>query len=91
MTRLCGDDPPVEHFADTTGGSTSSLKTYGRDALSWEWTSCSKSAVGPAMTVMFYGQKIAAIGAEARFYRVTCREDEAWRRIKKRNRLKASW
>ena len=29
--------------------------------------------------------KIAAIGAEARLYRVTCREDEAWRRIEKRN------
>jgi hypothetical protein len=29
--------------------------------------------------------KIAAIGAEARLYRVTCSEDEPWRRIEKRN------
>jgi predicted kinase len=29
--------------------------------------------------------RIAAIGAGARLYRVTCREDEAWRRIEKRN------
>jgi predicted kinase len=29
--------------------------------------------------------RIAAIGTEARLYRVTCPEDEAWRRIEKRN------
>ena len=29
--------------------------------------------------------KIAAIGAEARLYRVTCSEEESWRRIEKRN------
>ena len=30
-------------------------------------------------------EKIAAIDAEARLYRVTCSEEEAWRRIEKRN------
>ena len=29
--------------------------------------------------------KISAIGAEALLYRLTCPEDEAWRRIEKRN------
>jgi predicted kinase len=29
--------------------------------------------------------KIAAVGAQARLYRVTCSEAEAWRRIEKRN------
>jgi hypothetical protein len=29
--------------------------------------------------------KIAAIGGQARLYRVTCSEQESWRRIEKRN------
>ena len=29
--------------------------------------------------------KIIALAAEARLYRLTCSEDEAWRRIEKRN------
>ena len=30
-------------------------------------------------------EKVAAIGGQARLYRLTCPEDEAWRRIEKRN------
>lgn len=29
--------------------------------------------------------KISALGAQARLYRLTCSEDEAWQRIEKRN------
>jgi predicted kinase len=33
----------------------------------------------------FTRAKISALGAQARFFRLVCSEDEAWRRIEKRN------
>ena len=85
MTRLYGDDPPVEHFAEF----------YRRvsEVLEEVWPRCLQLG---ADVVLDFGcwtrwerdawrSKIAAIGGPARLYRVTCSEDEPWRRIEKRN------
>jgi predicted kinase len=85
MTRLYGDDPPVEHFAEYY------RRVY--EQLEDVWPRCLELGVDVVLDFGCWTRrdrdvlraKIAAIGAEARLYRVTCREDEAWRRIEKRN------
>jgi predicted kinase len=85
MTRLYGDDPPVEHFAEYY------RRVY--EQLEDVWPRCLELGVDVVLDFGCWTRhdrdvlrtKIAAIGAEARFYRVTCRENEAWRRIEKRN------
>ena len=85
MTRLYGDDPPIEHFAEYY------RRVY--EQLEDVWPRCLELGVDVVLDFGCWTRrdrdvlraKIAAIGAEARLYRVTCREDEAWRRIEKRN------
>ena len=85
MVRLYSDNPPVEHFADYY------RRVY--EQVEEIWPRCLKLGVDVVLDFGFWSreerdatrQKISAIGAEARLYRLTCPEDEAWRRIEKRN------
>jgi predicted kinase len=85
MARLYGVDPPVEHFAEF----------YRRV---WEqteniWLRCLELGLNVVLDFGFWTRqerdavraKVAAIGGQARLYRLTCPEDEAWRRIERRN------
>jgi predicted kinase len=85
MTRLYGDDPPVEHFPEF----------YRRvsELLEQVWPRCLELGIDVVLDFALWTRrerdafraKIAAAGAQARLYRVTCPEEEAWRRIGKRN------
>lgn len=85
MVRLYGDNPPVEQFADF----------YWRihEQVEEVWSRCLELGLDVVLDFGFWYRqgrdatraKIAALGAEARLYRLTCPEDEAWRRIEKRN------
>lgn len=85
MTRLYGDDPPVEHFADF----------YWRVYEQTEevWSRCLELGLDVVLDFGFWTRqnrdetraKVSAVGAQALLYRLTCPEDEAWRRIEKRN------
>jgi predicted kinase len=85
MTRLYGDDPPVEQFSDFYARVSEQLEEVWPRCLELGldvvldfgcWTRRERDA---------FRAKIAAVGAQARLYRVTCSEEEAWRRIEKRN------
>jgi predicted kinase len=85
MTRLYGDDPLVEHFAEFY------RRVY--EQIGEVWPRCLELGVDVVLDFGCWTRrdrdvpraKIASIGAQARLYRVTCPEEEAWRRIEKRN------
>jgi predicted kinase len=85
MARLYGVDPPVEHFAEFYQRVWAQLEEV--------WPRCLELGLDVVLDFGFWSReerdvvraKIAAIGAQARLYRVTCPEEEAWRRIEKRN------
>lgn len=85
MTRLYGDNPPVEHFADCY------RRVY--EQVDEIWPRCLELGVDVVLDFGFWTRqdrdatraKISALGAQARLYRLTCSEDEAWQRIEKRN------
>jgi len=85
MTRLYGDDPPVEHFAEF----------YRRIYEQTEeiWCRCLGLGLEVVLDFGFWNRKerdvtrakISALGAQMRLYRLTCSAEEAWQRIEKRN------
>ena len=85
MVRLYGDDPPIEQFA----------VFYWRihEQVEEIWLRCLELGLDVVLDFGFWTRqerdatraKIIELGAEARLYRLTCPEDEAWRRIEKRN------
>ncbi len=85
MTRLYGEDPPVEQFPDFYRRVSEQLEEV--------WPRCLELGVDVVLDFGCWTRwerdalraKIAAVGAEARLYRVTCSEEELWRRIEKRN------
>jgi predicted kinase len=85
MTRLYGDDPPVEHFPEFCRRVSEQLEQV--------WPRCLELGIDVVLDFGFWSRrerdalraKIIAIGAVARLYRVSCSEEEAWRRIEKRN------
>lgn len=85
MTRLYGNDPPVEHFSEFYGRVSRQLEEI--------WPRCLVLGVDVVLDFGCWTRrdrdalraKVAAIGTEALLYRVTCSEDELWRRIEKRN------
>jgi predicted kinase len=84
MARLYGDDPPAEHFAEFY------RKIY--EQVEEVWLRCLELGLDVILDFGFWSrerdstrEKISALGAQAHLYRLTCFEDEAWRRIEKRN------
>ena len=85
MVRLYGDDPPIEQFA----------VFYWRihEQVEEIWFRCLELGLDVVLDFGFWTRqerdatraKIIALGAEARLYRLTCSEDEAWQRIERRN------
>jgi hypothetical protein len=85
MARLYGDDPPVEHFAEFYRRVWEQMENI--------WLRCLELGLNVVLDFGFSTRqerdavraKVAAIGGQARLYRLTCPEDEAWRRVEKRN------
>jgi predicted kinase len=85
MVRLYDDDPPVEDFANFYS------RIHGQ--VEEIWLRCLELGLDVVLDFGFWARqerdatraKIITLGAEARLYRLTCPEDEAWRRIEKRN------
>jgi predicted kinase len=85
MTRLYGGDPPVEHFEEFCRRVWEQLEEV--------WPRCLELGVDVVLDFGCWTRrerdawraKITTVGAEARLYRVTCSEEEAWRRIERRN------
>ena len=85
MTRLYGDNPPIEDFADFY------QRVY--EQVEEIWPRCLELGIDVVLDFGFWTRqvrddtraKISALGAQARLYRLTCSEDEAWRRVEKRN------
>jgi predicted kinase len=85
MARLYGDDPPVEHFAEF----------YQRvcEQIGEVWPRCLELGLDVVLDFGCWTRRdrdvlrarVVAVGAQARLYRVTCSEEESWRRIEKRN------
>src|ERR1700746_2255549 len=85
MARLYGDDTPVEYFADF----------YRRvwEQMEDVWPRCLELGLNVVLDFGFWTRRerdavrarVATIGAQSRLYRVTCAEEEAWRRIERRN------
>ena len=85
VTRFYGDDPPAEHFADFCRRVS--------DQIDEIWPRCLQFGLDVVLDFGFWNRqerddtraKISALGAQARLYRLTCSDDEAWRRLEKRN------
>ena len=85
MTRLYGDNPPIEDFADFY------QRVY--EQVEEIWPRCLELGIDVVLDFGFWTRqvrddtraKISALGAQARLYRLTCSEDEVWRRVEKRN------
>jgi predicted kinase len=85
MTRLYGDDPPVDQFAEF----------YRRvcEQVEEVWPRCLELGLDVVLDFGFWSRRerdvvrttAAAVGGDACLYRLTCPEDEAWRRIERRN------
>ena len=77
VTRLNGDDPPVEHFQEFCRRVSEQLEEV--------WPRCLELGVHVVLDFGCWTRrdrdamraKIATIGAEARLYRVTCSEEES--------------
>jgi len=85
MVRLHGDNPPAERFPDFH------RRIY--EQVEEIWPRYLELGIDVVLDFGFWSrierdatrQKISTLGAQARLYRLTCPEDEAWRRIDKRN------
>ena len=85
VTHFYGNNPPAEHFADFCRRVSEQVEEI--------WLRCLELGLD---VVLDFGSwtrrerdatraKISALDAQARLYRLSCSEDEAWRRIEKRN------
>jgi predicted kinase len=85
MTRLYGDNPPVDQFSEFHERVSKLIDTY--------WTRCVELGLDVVLDLGFWSRcqrdqiraTAVALGASARLYRLECPEDEAWRRIEQRN------
>jgi len=87
MTRLYGDDPKVERaeFEDMWRRVHAQMEPV--------WSRCLQLGLDVVLDFGLWSRqerdvlraKIAALGALARLYRVTCSDGAAWQRIEKRN------
>jgi len=85
MTRLYGDDPPVDQFAEFHQRVSKLIDNY--------WTRCVELGLDVVLDLGLWSRRqrdeiratAVALGAGCRLYRLECPENEAWRRIEKRN------
>jgi predicted kinase len=85
MSRLYGDDPPVDQFAEFHQRVSKLIDHY--------WTRCVELGLNVVLDLGFWSRRqrdeiratAVALGAGAQLYRLECAEEEAWRRIEKRN------
>jgi predicted kinase len=85
MTRLYGDDPPVDQFPDFHERVSKLIDAY--------WTRCVDLGLDVVLDLGFWSRHqrdetraaAVALGASARLYRLECPDEEAWQRVATRN------
>lgn len=85
MTSLYGDDPPMDQFA--------AFHQRVSDLVDKNWTRCLKLGLDGVLDFGFWSRRqrdetratVLALGARTRLYHLEYSEDEAWRRVDKRN------
>ncbi|MBR0779676.1 ATP-binding protein [Bradyrhizobium diazoefficiens] len=85
MTSLYGDDPPMDQFPEFHQRVSRLIDIH--------WTRCLRLGLDVVLDLGFWSRSqrdeiratAVALGAGARLYRLECPEDEAWRRVEKRN------
>jgi predicted kinase len=85
MTRLYGNDPPVDEFPE--------LKRRVSEQIDKIWPRCLELGLDVVLDLGFWSRQqrdetratASALGADTRLYRLACSEDEAWSRVEKRN------
>ncbi|MBR0835765.1 ATP-binding protein [Bradyrhizobium manausense] len=85
MTILYGNDPPMDQFPEFHQRVSRLIDAH--------WTRCVKLGLDVVLDLGFWSRRqrdetrttAAALGASARLYLLECPEDEAWRRVDKRN------
>jgi predicted kinase len=85
MARLYGIDPPAELFAEY----------YRRvsEQIGSMWPRCVELGLEVVLDLNFWSRKLRdetrarvnQVGASSRLYRLTCTDEEAWKRVEKRN------
>ena len=86
MLRLYGEDPAPSEFQ--------ACFEWVSERIAAVWTRCAELGLNIVLDLNFWsrGQRdqvramAAALGAEARLYRLSCPDDAAWTRIERRNR-----
>lgn len=85
MTSLYGDDPPMDQFPE--------FHQRVSKLIDAQWTRCVKLGLDVVLDFGFWSRRqrdetratAAGLGASARLYLLECPEEEAWRRVDKRN------
>ncbi len=85
MQKLYGDDPPEEQFAVYAKRVSGVMEEL--------WSRCLQIGVDIVLDFGFWSRSerdrvrsvISNLGGECRLYRLSCSDDEAWKRIKARN------
>lgn len=85
MKKLYGDDPAEEHFADYAKRVS--------EVMEGLWTRCLQIGADVILDFGFWSRNerdrvrltVTRLGADCRLYRLSCSEDDAWKRIEARN------
>ncbi|WP_164935770.1 AAA family ATPase [Bradyrhizobium guangzhouense] len=85
MAALYGDDPPVDRFPEFHERVSKLIETH--------WTRCVELGLDVVLDFGFWSRTqrsqiratVLALGGSARLYRLECPDDEAWRRVERRN------
>jgi len=85
VTRLYGADPSADLFPEYHRRVSEQIESL--------WPRCAELSIDVILDVNFWSRRerddtrarAAAVGANSRLYRLGCSDDEAWRRIEKRN------
>jgi predicted kinase len=85
MASLYGDDPPLDQFHEFHRRVSKLIDAH--------WTRCVELGLDVVLDFGFWSRRqrdetratAVALGASARLYLLECPEDEAWRRVDKRN------
>lgn len=85
MTHLYGDDPPLDEFPK--------FSQRVSELIDRQWIRCLELGLDVVLDLGFWSRNqrdrtrmtARALGASALLYRLECPEDEAWKRVAKRN------